>query len=65
MKRFEYKQIYLDVNGNVKETPTKVLNILGVDGWELISVVDAQTIGSKDFKHFFLKRPLKNLKIEK
>jgi len=64
MKRFEYKQIYLDVN-DINETPTKVLNTLGTDGWELISVVDAQTIGSKDFKHFFLKRPLKNVKIEK
>jgi hypothetical protein len=64
MKKFEYKQIYLDVN-DINETPTKMLNILGNDGWELISIVDAQNIGSKDFKHFFLKKPLKNIKSEK
>ena len=63
MKKFEYKQLYLNVN-DFEETE-RVLNTFGKIGWELISIIDAPNIGSRDFKHFFLKKPLKIVKNEK
>lgn len=63
MKKFEYEQLFLNVNDF--EEVERVLNTFGKVGWEVFSVVDSPNIGSKDFKHFFLKRPLKIVKNEK
>ena len=62
MKKFEYKQLYFNVNDNLDTV--KHLNIFGNDGWELISVVDGYELAGKNYKHFFFKRPLKISKNE-
>jgi len=62
MKKFEYVQLYLNINSSeAKDT----LNIFGERGWELISIIDTNNIGNDDYKNFFLKRPLKIIKNEK
>ncbi len=38
-------------------TPNEILNALGVEGWELVSVV-SQVVSGSIYVIFFLKRPL-------
>lgn len=41
MKKFEYKQLFLNVNNNES---IDHLNIFGNDGWELVSTIDVQSV---------------------